>query len=275
MSTQRYIETSFWDDTWVQELDPSEKLLYIYLLTNPLTNIAGVMELTVKRMCFDTGFNSDTINHILAKFEKARKVFRFENYIIIRNFPKHQKITSEKILKGIAFILAKLPANVLCYLEKIDYQLDIKEMSRSLGITYPEHQEEPEPVKSKQSSEVKAEPPKRVPLIEREPKNDIEKVEKVYLLNYQSLYERGIVKNQKPIINWTASRKLTSDSIEKYGLETIIEAVKKSINNQFVISKGYVLTTILSAGVLAQLVNAQDTRGIANDALDGTETICF
>ena len=125
MSTQRYIDTSFWDDSWVQELDPSEKLLYIYLLTNPLTNIAGVMELTVKRICFDTGFNSDTVGHILSKFEAAKKVYRYKNYIIIRNFPKHQQIENEKILKGIASILSKLPDDILCYLEQIEYQFYI------------------------------------------------------------------------------------------------------------------------------------------------------
>ena len=137
MSTQRYIDTSFWDDTWVQELDPSEKLLYIYLLTNPLTNIAGVMELTIKRICFDTGFNADTVTRILGKFEDARKVFKYNNYIIIRNFPKHQQIENDRILKGIASILSKLPNDVLCYLHEIDYQLNIPQTFDNLCIPYP------------------------------------------------------------------------------------------------------------------------------------------
>ena len=109
MSTQRYIDTSFWDDTWIQELDPSEKLLYIYLLTNPVTNIAGIMELTIKRICFDTGFNSDTVSHILKKFEAAGKVYQYKSYLIIRNFPKHQQLENYKILKGVVNILSKLP----------------------------------------------------------------------------------------------------------------------------------------------------------------------
>lgn len=136
MSTQRYIDTSFWDDTWVQELDPSEKLLYIYLLTNPLTNLAGVMELTIKRICFDTGFNSDTVTHILRKFENAKKVYRYNNYIIIRNFPKHQQLKSENVLKGIATILSKLSDDVLAYLEKIEYQFDIRGVFDTLCIPY-------------------------------------------------------------------------------------------------------------------------------------------
>jgi len=47
MSTQRYISTSFWDDPWITSLDPSEKLLYLYLMTNTSTNISGVYKLSV------------------------------------------------------------------------------------------------------------------------------------------------------------------------------------------------------------------------------------
>ena len=106
--------------------------------------------------------------------------------------------------------------------------------------------------------------PEKKPLASREPKNDLEQVEKIYLGNYKTLYEQGIVKLEKPVINWGQSRKLTKDCISKYGLETIKDAVKKSIDNKFVIKTGYVLTTILSAGVLSQLINSTDGR-IDND----------
>jgi hypothetical protein len=106
---------------------------------------------------------------------------------------------------------------------------------------------------------------KRLPLTERVPKNDLEKVEKLYLENYGQLYRSGLVKQEKPVINWSASRKLTKDCIEKYGLEQILSAVRKSIDNRFCVTKGYVLTTILSAGVLSQLINSSDGR-IDNDS---------
>ena len=98
--------------------------------------------------------------------------------------------------------------------------------------------------------------PKKVPLLEREPKNEIEEGEKIYLQNYTRLYNQHLVRTEKPIINWTASKKLTKESIEKYGKDKIIEAVKKSVDSDFCVQKGYVLTTILSAGVLAGLINS-------------------
>lgn len=96
---------------------------------------------------------------------------------------------------------------------------------------------------------------KLAPLVEREPRNDIEKVEKEYLINYYQLYRTGVLKCSKPIINWTISRKITKEVIEKYGLEAIIQAVKKSVTNDFCIKMGYSLTTILSSGVLSALIN--------------------
>ena len=109
--------------------------------------------------------------------------------------------------------------------------------------------------------------PKQIkkPLVERQPVNDIEKVEKVYLENYKQLYEQGVLRMEKPVINWTVSRKLTKDCITKYGLETILNAVRKSKDNKFCVTKGYVLTTILSAGILSQLINSTDGR-IDNDS---------
>jgi hypothetical protein len=113
MATQRYISTSFWDDEWIQTLDPSEKLLYLYFMTNPLTNIAGVYKLSVRRICFDTGFNSDSVGHIMAKFEKARKAFRFGEYIVLPSWPHHQKWETKKAIKdGIDIILKELPSQV-------------------------------------------------------------------------------------------------------------------------------------------------------------------
>jgi|SRR6185369_4243997 len=127
MATQRYISTSFWDDAWIHRLDPSEKLLFLYLMTNPLTNIAGIYKTSVDRMIFDTGFNEHTVKHILEKFEKSGKVIVSGEYIIIPSWPKHQKVgESPKIKAGIDLILAGVPKDVLsCARErKYAYNLD-------------------------------------------------------------------------------------------------------------------------------------------------------
>lgn len=113
MATQRYISTSFWDDEWVSSLDPSEKLLYLYFMTNPLTNIAGIYETTIRRVCFDTGFNTETTNRMILRFNNDHKLYYLHGYVIIPSWPKHQKWEDKQtIRKGIDSILSKIPKKV-------------------------------------------------------------------------------------------------------------------------------------------------------------------
>lgn len=143
----------------------------------------------------------------------------------------------------------------------------LAEISESVPAEIPEAEEEKEIEAMEETSEVERKPEKKPaaekkkPLAEREPVNDIERVEKEYLRNYSQLHGLGIIRMEKPIINWTASRKMTKDAIRKYGVGVVLEAVRKSMNSQFCITKGYTLTTILSAGVLAGLVNVEKPPG--------------
>jgi len=137
VSTQRYISTSFWDDAWIQTLDPSEKLFYLYLMTNPLTNIAGVYKITDRRISFDTGFNVETVKIILDSFAKEGKAYRISEYIAIPAWPKHQKWeTSEKIKEGIVLALMELGEENLRKLVEMNYRFDLKIVFDRLCIPY-------------------------------------------------------------------------------------------------------------------------------------------
>ena len=94
MAKNRYVDTKFWDDAFISELTPSEKLIFLYLLTNPITNVAGIYEITVKRIAFDTGLGSQSVSNALERFERAGKVYYRENHVILVNFIKNQKLNS-------------------------------------------------------------------------------------------------------------------------------------------------------------------------------------
>jgi len=114
MSKQRYINTKFWDDTYITNLDPVEKLLFLYFLTNPLANIAGIYEISLKRMGFDTGIDADMVNKIIKRLQKDKKVYYVKGYIVIPNFPKHQEWhKNAKIQRGIEIIIDNLPNTIL------------------------------------------------------------------------------------------------------------------------------------------------------------------
>ena len=132
MASQRYVSTSFWDDFWVQELDPSEKLLYLYLITNPLTTIAGVYQITLRRMAFDTGFTSETITRLLQRFSRDGKAhFILEEWMVIPNWTKHQKVTKiSNVRKGIDAVLLAIPEEVWRNLQRLGYQYQYLEEIR-------------------------------------------------------------------------------------------------------------------------------------------------
>ena len=115
MSTQRYISTSFWTDKWIRTLDPSERYLYMYLLTNPQTNIAGVYQLTLDRIAFDTGYDERTLRPMLDRFAKAKKAELFDGeYMILPSWPKHQRWeTKSKIRDGIVSCLQEVKKSII------------------------------------------------------------------------------------------------------------------------------------------------------------------
>jgi hypothetical protein len=123
---QRYISTSFWDDEWVHSLKPLEKMVYLYLLTNPLTNIAGVYKIMDQRICFDIGLGEKEIAQIIQKFENAGKAYRMDEYIVIPTWPKHQQWEKRPTIRdGIVGCLQDLNHDYLKKLDELGYQFDL------------------------------------------------------------------------------------------------------------------------------------------------------
>lgn len=112
MAKQRIVNTKFWDDSYIASLVPIEKLVFLYLLTSPLTNISGVYELPLKRAAFDVGMEEKMIERIFAKLERDKKIVREGNWVGIVNFIKHQS-TNPSIRRGIAAELQAAPKQVL------------------------------------------------------------------------------------------------------------------------------------------------------------------
>jgi len=104
----------FWDDPYIEALEAREKLVFIYLLTNRFTNLAGIYEITLRRIAFHTGISEESVYNILQKFEKDKKVFYFydENFVFLTNFLKNQRMnTNMKI--HVEKLIASLPEPVL------------------------------------------------------------------------------------------------------------------------------------------------------------------
>lgn len=120
MAKNRFINTKFWSDSWVIELDPVEKLLLLYLLTNEHTNIAGIYELPIRIMAFETGIDKEMILKVFERFEKLDKVHYIDNWVYIVNFVKHQHARgSSKVKIGIENVKKEIPKEISDKIAKI------------------------------------------------------------------------------------------------------------------------------------------------------------
>jgi len=119
MSKNRLINTTFWNDSWIINLDPIERYLFLYLLTNEHTNIAGIYELPIIRMAQETGLDKEMLPKILKRFEENGKVFYVDNWVLIKNFSKHQKSNSEKVKIGIQKQIEEIPDNILEAMDRV------------------------------------------------------------------------------------------------------------------------------------------------------------
>jgi hypothetical protein len=50
MPKKRYINDNIREDNYIMDLDPSEKLLFIYLLTNNKVSLCGIYELHIRKI---------------------------------------------------------------------------------------------------------------------------------------------------------------------------------------------------------------------------------
>ena len=100
MAIYRQIQTNFWQDGFVGELTPEEKYFYFYLLTNPRTTQCGISEINIRIMEAETGYNRETIEKLIKRFEEYGKIIycRETREIIILNWVKYNFINSKNTI---------------------------------------------------------------------------------------------------------------------------------------------------------------------------------
>lgn len=105
MAKYRSVQTKFWSDTKiVDDFTPEDKYFYLYLLTNEKSNQLGCYEISIKKMCIDTGFNEEIIKKMLDRFENVLEVINFDSKtkeIFIKNWHKYNWLDSDTTRKCI------------------------------------------------------------------------------------------------------------------------------------------------------------------------------
>jgi hypothetical protein len=120
---KRSFNDSYWGDPFVQDLEKDAKLLFVYLWTNKRCNSAGLYEITLKTISFETGIDIDLLPTLLDQLSQKVKWEWASNIIWVRNFLKHQP-KSPQFLKSVADSLSSISSNDIVK-EMLDYYSSI------------------------------------------------------------------------------------------------------------------------------------------------------
>ena len=107
--TYRNIDTSIWKDDWFLDLDPNEKLLFIYLFSNENTTLTGLYKINLKVIEFETNLSREFITATLDKFSAAGKVYIENSIVWVVNLRKYNQSRSPKVDARIAWELRQIP----------------------------------------------------------------------------------------------------------------------------------------------------------------------
>ena len=115
MAIFRKIHTSFWSDTFIQDLDNEHRLFYLYLLTNERTKQCGIYEISKKQMSFDLGYSIDRVSKLIKYFIKIGKILYSEDTkeIALKNWNKYNGSSSPKVVSCIQSELKQVKDRVL------------------------------------------------------------------------------------------------------------------------------------------------------------------
>lgn len=105
MAIYRNVQLSFWTDRKVEEeFTPEDKYFYLYLFTNPHTNLCGCYELGMRQASRETGYSEDTISRLIERFETFHGVIRYSKdtkEVLLLNWHKYNWTKSQDFKKGL------------------------------------------------------------------------------------------------------------------------------------------------------------------------------
>jgi hypothetical protein len=143
MAVYQKIQKSFWTDSKVDDdFTPEQRYLYLYLLTNPHTNMAGCYEISTKQMSRETGLAISTVEMTLAELQNRHHVIRYDpatKEMLLVNWWKYNWGASPKVRTCVSSDIRLIKNSTFrTYLEKIsNNETPTLMLTDTVSIEYP------------------------------------------------------------------------------------------------------------------------------------------
>lgn len=103
MAIYRSIQMTFWTDSKVvDDFTPEDKYFYLYLMTNPHTNLAGCYEISISQVAYETGYNKESIERLLKRMDEVHNVIKYSKQtkeVLLLNWSKYNWTKSKDFQK--------------------------------------------------------------------------------------------------------------------------------------------------------------------------------
>ena len=143
MSAYTKIERRIWNDSKFRSLSDNGKLVFFFILTHPHQTPFGAMRASVEGLAQEIGWGTKAFGEALAEASRKGmvKVDPKACFILLPNYPKHNKPESPNVLRGWFKSLAYLPECEL-YFELLQ---NIKDFAKGWGPPFIEAMPQPYP----------------------------------------------------------------------------------------------------------------------------------
>ena len=155
MAKYRQLQTYFWDDSFILDLNTEEKCFYLYLMTNYKSTQCGIYELPKRIIELHTGCSRENVDKLLSRFQKWGKIKYCEDTkeIIILNWLKYNQPNNTNAIKCVNKELKSVKNREFLldfYNQCQKYDLDMESIFKDMEITA---------VKTSPKSEAPSKPP--------------------------------------------------------------------------------------------------------------------
>jgi hypothetical protein len=224
----RIIDCNIWSDKIFETFAADERLIWIYLFTNPLTLMSGLYEITIKRIAYETALSTDIVTTILQGFERRGLIKYDGEELLVINFIKHQASPSPKVAEGITKTLAKAKNKAFIEIVKKKFAEFFGYPIHTLSIPYPENYPKSTKTKTKTNTNTKKiKEPKKFEISEKTIKGAPTFKMKKEKSKDEWLKENveALEKNLFPVTN----KKKLESLIKTHGGESIAAAIERCI----------------------------------------------
>lgn len=95
----------------MDDFTPEDRYFYLYLLTNPHTNLCGCYEISIKQMSDELGYAKETVEKLIRRFSDAHNVLSYNEptkELLLYNWSKYNWTKSPKFDKALAAEIMKV-----------------------------------------------------------------------------------------------------------------------------------------------------------------------